>query len=247
MKLITRILTGFLCFVFWSASAATDWRKFSYDTYAARNFSGWPGMINTLQQSAFNATSSLNDRIYLMTCYYGYIGHLLDIKQKDRASEWNKKASDIFKKIKEEAPEDPRILALQSMFIAYDIAISPMKAPFQVSGMMSAAKKSLKLAPTLYLANLANANISFYFPEALGGDKQKAIGYYQKVYDYFQSHPAIAASDWMYLNVMSTLAVANEAVGNNKEALQWCEKALRVQPDFVYVKTILLPRIKQKN
>lgn len=225
---------------------ATDWSKYAYDTYAARDFSGWPNMIQTLQNTAFSSTGTVDQQVKVMTCYYGYVGHLLDVKQKEEASVWNKKANTILKKLQEKAPDDPRVIALQSMFIAYDIAISPIKAPFQAGSMMSTAKKALKLAPSLYLANLANANILFYFPESLGGNKKEAITYYRKVYDYFVAHPNIATSDWMYLNVMSTLAVANEAVGNYTEAINWCNKALQVNAGFVYVKNILLPRIKQK-
>ncbi|MEG1586910.1 MAG: hypothetical protein RR346_08540 [Bacteroidales bacterium] len=246
MKQILRILGLLFCCANLSFAAVTDWHKYAYDTYAARNFTGWPQMINTLQKTAFSPAGTTDSRLFVMTCYYGYIGHLLDIKQKEQASEWNKQANSIFKDLKDQLPDDPRVLALQSMFIAYDIAISPVKAPFQVGGMMSTARKALKEGPDELLANLANANILFYFPEALGGDKQKAITYYRKVYDFFKAHPAVAATDWMYLNVMSTLAVANEAVGNNKQAMFWINEALQVRPDFVYVKTILLPRIKQK-
>lgn len=224
---------------------AVDWSKSAYDTYAARDFSSWPTMIETLQTTAFSPSGTIDQQIKVMTCYYGYIGHLLDIKKKDEASQWNKKAHTIFKKLLEKAPEDPRVLALHSMFIAYDIAISPIKAPFQAGNMMSTAKKALQKAPTLYLANLANANILFYFPESLGGDKKESLNYYRKVYDYFVAHPAISVSDWMYLNVMSTIAVVNEAIGNNQEALNWCNKALQVNPGFVYVKTVLLPRMKK--
>ncbi|MEG1903357.1 MAG: hypothetical protein RR212_03090 [Bacteroidales bacterium] len=246
MKYLIRTFIGIIMLGSWISISATDWKKYAYDTYAERNFSGWPNMIENLKSKAFSPTGTFSDRIQVMTCYYGYIGHLLDIKQKDKASEWSKKANETFNPLQRQAPNDPRILALQSMFVAYEIAISPVKAPFQVGGMMSTAKKALKTDPTLYLAALANANILFYFPEALGGNKQQAITYYKKVYDYFMAHPEIASTDWMYLNVMSTLAVAYEAVGNNNEALSWCKKALLVAPEFVYVKTILLPRIQAK-
>lgn len=246
MKYIFRLLLGICMLYVAPAVSATNWQQYAYDTYADRNFTGWPDMIQTLQSTAFSPSGTLADRIQTMTCYYGYIGHLLDVKQKDKASEWSKKANEPFKKLQAEAPSDARIVALQSMFTAYEIAISPLKAPFQAGGMMSNAKKALQIDPSSYLAALANANILFYFPEALGGDKKQAITYYKKVYDYFVAHPEIAATDWMYLNVMSTLAVANEAVGNYTEALSWCKKALQVQPHFVYVKTFLLPRIQAK-
>ncbi|MGL4293442.1 MAG: hypothetical protein ACRCSQ_07700, partial [Bacteroidales bacterium] len=170
MKFITRFLTGLFCLISLSAAMSAtasaiyststfvfsvgNWNLFSYDSYAARNFSKWPDNLLAMQQKAFSPSGTLDDKILVMTGYYGYIGHLLDVKKKDQASDWSKKANSIFKKLKDTAPDDPRVLALQSMFTAYDIAISPVKAPFQAGGMMSTAKKALKEAPGLYLANL---------------------------------------------------------------------------------------------
>jgi tetratricopeptide (TPR) repeat protein len=204
-------------------------------------------MIQQLEKSAFSASGTLADRIQVMNYYYGYVGHLLDFGKKDEAGEWAKKAQVQMKKLAQEAPNDARVLALQSMFVAYEIAINPLKAPFSVGGMKSNAKKAMAANASLPSVNIANANISYYFPESLGGDKKAALKLYLKAYDYYVAHPAEAADDWMYLNVLSTIGLANEAIGDYDEALRWCDKALTVCPGFVYVKTVLKPRVEGKR
>lgn len=234
-----------LLFVVFSAVAQDSILNFTYKTYSMRDFSGWPVMIEKLQKEALSHTGTKEQQLQLMVDYYGYVGHLLDVNKKNEAAVWAKKGSEALKQVKKNYPKDATVIALESMFIAYQIALNPMKAPFQAGGMMSTAKEALKMDPNLYLANIANANILFYFPSALGGDKHKAIEYYKKAYNYFVQHPQIAKNSWVYLNVMSTLGVANEAVGNKAEALRWCNQALKICPDFVYVKTILLPRMEK--
>lgn len=222
-----------------------DNKSYTYQTYSLRDFSGWPAMLDSMT-NALKTDSSKEAYINTLRDYYGYVGHLLDIGDKSQADVWCKKGNSVLKEAKKKYPGNASITALESMFIAFQIAISPLKAPFQASSMMSSAKEGLRLDSSLNLTNNAEANILFYFPEALGGDKQKAITYYQKAYQYFLDHPDIANENWMYLNIMSTLAVANESVGNLQQALNWCKKALQIQPDFVYVRQILLPRIEKK-
>ena len=246
MRLRNLLLTALLA-ISLTLGAATDWRQFTYDTYAARDFSGWPAMIAGLEKTAFSSTGSVDDRLQVMNYYYGYIGHLLDFGKKDEAGEWSKKASAQMKKLMETASDNPRVQALQSMFTAYEIAISPLKAPFAVGGMKSSAKKAMQGAPDLPQTNIANANISYYFPESLGSDKKAALKLYLKAYDYYAAHPAEAANDWMYLNVLSTIGLANEAIGNYDEALRWCDRALTVCPGFVYVRDVLKPRVTAKK
>ncbi|MEG1616562.1 MAG: hypothetical protein RR202_07020 [Bacteroidales bacterium] len=246
MKSKMKILVAFLLLGSSLFSLSADDRSFTYQTYAQRNFDGWPAIIEKQEQLAESAPTEANYVELLANCY-GYVGHLLDTHQKEQAAVWAKTGMNIVKEAKKKYPESASVMAFESMFIAFQIAITPLKAPFQASSMMSTAAKALKLAPDLYLANLAQANIYFYFPEALGGDKKKAIELYRKVYQYFVDHPQIAANSWMYLNVMTTLSVANDAVGNKVEAKKWLDTALAVEPNFVYAKTILKPRLEGKQ
>lgn len=233
--------------VFFSAYSQNSFRQATYKSYAARDFSGWPLILEQMQVQAFSPEGTLENQVQLLVNYYGYIGSLLDTNQKSKASIWTKKGNEVVKRVKVNHPNQASVLALESMFIAFQIAINPIKAPLYISSMMSSVKHAMKIDPNHYLANIAHANILFYFPSALGGDKLQAISYYKKVYNHFKSTPLAATDNWVYLNIISTLGVANNEIGNVSEARRWCEEALKVEPNFVFVNTVLLPSINKSK
>ena len=168
------------------------------------------------------------------------------MNKKNQEDIWKKKGIALEKKIVNKKEVNADIKALQSMFIGFQIAITPIKAPLLVASMMSSAKESLKLDKNSLFANVANANILFYFPEAFGGNKQKAIDYYKNVYNYFLKDSTLQ-NNWMFLNVMSTIAVAYDSINNIDEAYNWVNIALNVEPDFNFVNTILKPKLDKKR
>jgi hypothetical protein len=131
-------------------------------------------------------------------------------------------------------------------FLAYDIAISPFRAALEVPSLFRSSRRALKIDPNCYLAQQMQANLLFYLPEVFGGDKQKAIVYYKKVYQFFKNNPQISRYDWMYLNVISTLGNAYEKTGHVDVALSWAKLALQVEPGFMYVRNVLMPRLQKE-
>ncbi|MDO5571414.1 MAG: hypothetical protein Q4F97_08125 [Bacteroidales bacterium] len=242
----------FILFLFIPALSlnAQTYLDAAYETYRNRNFSQWPNYIAQVEQIALSTNATIKDKVDLMTFYYGYIGHLLDINDKKSAQVWLNKAQLIDKKFSSSLDSNADYKALHSMYIGFQIAISPIKAPLLVASMFTSARDALKIDSNSVFANVANANILFYFPEAFGGNKQKAISYYQNVYNYFLSNKNFQKR-WMFLNVMSTLAIAYESVNDIDAANYWVVKALDVEPDFKFVTQVLKPRIdekiKQKN
>ena len=141
----------------------------------------------------------------------------------------------------------PAFAAFSSIFKAYEIAITPVKAPFLISGVLSSAKKAYSLDSKSPYTNIANANLMFYFPESLGGDKKKALEYYQNAYKYYINNPEQASTDWIYLNILSTIGVVYEKIGDRANAKRWWIEAERIEPEFKHVTNVLLPRVNDVN
>ncbi len=223
-----------------------DHKAYTYQSFAARDFSNWPYIIETLEKEAAANPKNCAATLEIMNYYYGYIGHLLDVNNKKAADVWCKKAKKTYQALGQEYSNNADMVAYGSIITAFEIAISPVKAPLLAHSMFVGAKKSLQLDPNSIMGNLSYANFLYFFPEALGGDKSKALQHYMKVYNYFQGHPDIASQDWKYLFILSTLGVVNEKLGDIDNAKAWHKKALEVKPDFVFVKDVLVPRVNNK-
>ncbi len=247
MKMNVCLQIFLVCFVFMftSVEAGVNLDSITYKSFAHQQFAAWPKIIELETKNLTPDNASIEDVEHLFINYYGYIGHLLDTKREKEAEVWLGKAQADFKPYFDKYSNEASINALYSMFLAYDMALSPVTAPFKLLRLNSIIKKAKELDKENYLVKISQANIAFYFPEALGGDKEEALNYYLQVYIYFKQHPAIAKYDWVYLNTLSTICLVHEKLGRYKEAIDWAKLALTVAPDFVIVKDMIMPRLRE--
>ena len=222
-------------------------RQLTYDSFAAKNFSLWPELIEKQEKKIMNDSGSCIEILETMKDYYGYIGHLLDINDKKNADIWCKKAKKFFSKVSKPYLNDADFIAYNSLLTAFEIAISPYKAPLLAPSMFLNARKSINLNPNSAVSNLSYGNFLYFFPEALGGDKNKALEHYTKVFQYFEENKDVADNDWRYLYIISTLGVVNERLGNLSVARDWLNYALSICPEYAYVIEVLIPRLNSYN
>mgnify|MGYP002513943532 CR=1 FL=1 len=70
--------------------------------------------------------------------------------------------------------------AYNAAFVAYEIGITPFKAPFIGLKCMKYGETAVKQDSTNYFALIQYGNIMNYMPKAFGGSKDKALVYYKK-------------------------------------------------------------------
>ena len=234
-----------LCMESVANTAPDNNRKRTYQTYLRTDFSKWTAWIEQTQKQAFEG-NNLHFHLEVLKDFYGYIGHLLDTKQEDLADDWTKKAKTYVLKVEKSFPNNADVVAYMSIITSFQIAISPYKAPFLAPSMMKTSNEALEMDPNSLPAQIAKANILFYFPEAFGGDKKEALEHYLNMYASYDKHPEAKRTDWRYLYLQTIIANAYDQVGNLPKALEWVRKALAFEPDFRYAKEKLLPRLEKK-
>ena len=77
-----------------------------------------------------------------------------------------------------------------------------------------------------------------------GGDLDEAIAAYEKAIQLYESNPAALQFNWMYLDTMAFLGQALAKKGQSEKAIAIYEKALKAEPEFGWVKFVLLPKAK---
>ncbi|MDR8392553.1 hypothetical protein NC796_15465 [Aliifodinibius sp. S!AR15-10] len=129
-----------------------------------------------------------------------------------------------------------------------------MKATGMISGMRygpkseNAIKKALALVPQNPRVTMINGISLMYKPAMFGGSIEKAIKTFKKARDYFGqwSSSSEPYPDWGEAENYAWLAQAyieQERLALAKEAYQ---TALQIDPDYYWVKEVLLPELQQK-
>lgn len=226
-----------------SAAQEAEYREKSFQTYIQGKMDDWDSMISDMK--------SLTDpgrtlEIDLLEYYYGLIGHYIDVEQNTKAESCLSKALQLLKKVEKSYPDAMELKALRANFIGFQIALSPIKAPVLFRSMLHNAKQSIANGKENPLVNVLYANILFYMPEMFGGNKDKAIDHYKRACELMEQLPGGTENNWLYIQSLASIGLVYEKLGNYVAAEAAYRKVADLQPQYVHVKTVLLPRVRAK-
>ena len=114
---------------------------------------------------------------------------------------------------------------------------------------ISYINRAYKLDSQNVQAILDKGNLLYHMPGIFGGDKKEAVRLYEKAVLRMEKHQNLK-QNWLYLNVLTTIARHYEEEKQWKKAVLIYEKILQQEPEFTWVKDTLYPaakRIAAKN
>ena len=138
------------------------------------------------------------------------------------------------------------VSAYQSALYGFKIGISGWKAPVLGPKSQSAAEKAIELDSTNPNGYIQYGNIQYYMPSSFGGSKTEAINYYKKALKIFEKNSFTTLTNWNYLNLLTIIGMAYEALGDYKNAMIYYTKALKKEPKYILVRNNLIPELKKK-
>ena len=135
--------------------------------------------------------------------------------------------------------------ALLSAQYGLTMGYSPWKGMYLGSKSQSLMEKAQADAPNSPLVWKLYGNSKFFTPETWGGDLKEAIKAYEKSIQLYESNPDKIKFNWFYLDTIAFLGQAYMKDGQTSKAISTYEKALKVEPNFSWVKLNLLPKAKK--
>lgn len=210
-----------------------------YQAFISGKMYKWEAVMNN-----FAGKTSLTNqqKLELVSYYYGYIGYSLGVKNKDKANIYIKKGESIIDNLIDTYPT-AKAFAFKGAFIGFCIGVNPIKAPFIGKSCSNNVDKALSINPADIQANIEKANILYYSPSAFGGDKTKAKRYYSKAISLFESNPELTNGNWLYLTLLTKVAQINTDEKRYYDAKAVYEKILKIEPNYLYVKDQLYPQL----
>jgi len=177
------------------------------------------------------------------------IAGLLEGESKDQASEHLKVAVEHLKKATEIDPQAAEAYALLSSAYGLQIGLSPMKSMLLGPRVGKASQKAKQLAPENPRVVLSAAISDFNTPKMFGGSKEKGLQGFQRAAELFaQEEPTDPIQPvWGHREAYAWLGIAYQNQGELESARAAFEKALEIDPDFGWVKYVLLPELEKVN
>ena len=145
----------------------------------------------------------------------------------------------------DKSPKNATLLAYKGAYIAFTIGISNFKAIYLGRSSFRYIDKALEIDPNNIQGNIEKGNSLFYCPVAFGGDKKGAIKYYTKALASIEKQNLVV-NNWIYINTMTALAQAYEAINQIEQAKFCYEKIIRILPNFMWVEDELYPSLLKK-
>lgn len=219
-------------------------RKTIYNTFINREMSKWGNIIRTLETG--KPLTTVDQKLELISYYYGYIGHLIGKKQNDQAEPMILKGEKLIQQVLQASPKNATAYAYKGSFLGFHIAINKYKSLRLSSESMTYIDKACELDPQNAQALIDKGNMLYYSPRLFGGDKEEAITFYLKGVKILEKNKD-TDQNWVYLNLLTTIALAYDKINKPKEATLTCEKILRKEPNYKWVRDVIYPKLQRNK
>lgn len=208
-----------------------------YQFYLKGDMKSWALSIDELKANYEQSKKEvLLEELVLAT--YGLIGYYLGNEQKEQAATALKSGTHYLELLTGSKPNNQTYQALRGAFIGFELGLNPWKAPFIGPESQTIINDALKKAPNNPQTNFEYANLLFWSPKWVGGDKQKALFYYKKTISLLEQNKQ--TRQWYYLWAYTAYANALKAMGRNDDARKVYQQIAAVEPKYQWVKEELL-------
>ena len=226
--------------IFFSVNAENT-SKIIYKCYVEKDMSTWKTKIDSLQNENELDPLSVDSRWQLLEYQYGYIAWAISKKKtmKREADDYLEVAKENLSDLEQLSGKTSLSNAYNAAFVAYEIGITPFKAPFIGLKCMKYGETAVKQDSTNYFALIQYGNIMNYMPKAFGGSKDKALVYYKKAREIMRKDEVLYKENWLYMNLILTIADIYKNKNDYETTKQYYLEALELEPGYKFVEELM--------
>jgi tetratricopeptide (TPR) repeat protein len=236
--------TKFLILIFtvFSLSVyAENISKIVYDSYVDKEMTIWKSVIDSLQVEKELGKLTVDQKWELLNYQYGYVAWAISKKKtmKHEAEAYLDVAKENLSELVEANGKTSLSNAYNAAFVAYEIGITPIKAPFIGLKCMKYGETALKQDSLNHFALIQYGNIMNYMPAAFGGSKDKALLYYKKAKEVMRGDESLYKENWLYMNLILTIADIYKNKKDYESTKQYYLEALELEPGYKFVEELM--------
>lgn len=236
------IITLFALVSMLSIFASENYKTRIYKAYINNQMPEWKKIINELNAKEGKTPELI---LELVNYQYGYIAWCIGNKKTKEADTYLQICNRHCSYLENKKYEPSIVKSYKSALLGFEIGLNKIKAPFLGPQSVDAAKEAMALDKSNPYAYLQYGNALFYMPKMVGGSKELGIENYLTAERLMEKDIKSLKNDWNYLSLLVTIGNAYLKIENTKMAKLYYTKALKVEPNFAWVKNELLPQLKQ--
>ena len=227
------------------SSGISEAREKLYDAYIEGNNPLWIEVMNDLEKS-YKKTKNVFILHELTKSQYGYIGMLIDKGDYKTAKLILPKAKENIEELLDYNEDWADVRGLRAGIYGFKIILYPNQVILKGPKGKLYLNKATSLKEITPSVLIEMANYKYHTPALLGGDIDDAIRYYKYAIRLFELTNQ-SSNNWQYVNAMVWLAISLDRKGESTEAKKVLQKLLKQEPEFVWVKDNLYPKILQNE
>ncbi|MGD8305744.1 MAG: tetratricopeptide repeat protein [Ignavibacteria bacterium] len=178
---------------------------------------------------------------------YNLAVYYLQKRETEKFKEFIKSAQEILKSLLKENDKDVESLALLGTVYGIQVSLDPTLGPTYGAQSVTLVSQALGLAPDNPRVLMLNGISKFNTPDFYGGSRTEALKYFSTSIEKFEEKSANAEEiNWGYMEACAWQGRAYESLGEFESALNSYQKALDAEPDYSWVKYVLLPELEDK-
>ncbi|HAN19502.1 MAG: hypothetical protein A2X13_01030 [Bacteroidetes bacterium GWC2_33_15] len=212
-----------------------------YKAYISNNTALWLTGMNELELS-YNKTKNPIILFELARSQYGYIGLLIDRQEFEKAKSILPKAEKNVQDLVKQAPGSADANALLAGIYGFKIMLYPGYVMINGPKGKNYIEKASSIKNITPSVIIELGNYAYHTPSILGGSIENAISYYKKAIKLLELKNQ-DKNNWQYLNTLIWLAISYDKNGQTEQAISVLQIVLKKEPDLVYVKNELYPKI----
>ncbi len=227
---------------FSAEKSSSPFKQQIYQAYISGKMEDWKTAIDAMEKQKSNQPT---DILELINYQYGYVAWCLGNDKKNDAKNYLSLLEKNLENLKAISGETAEYHSYTAAAYGFKIGLSTWRAPFFGPKSMDHAERAMKKDSLNFQANMEMGNIWNHMPAIFGGSDEKALSYYSKALKIMESKSEeIKRHNWIYLNLLTLVGQMQQEMGNPNQAKKYFEQALKIEPNFVWVKEELLPSLK---
>lgn len=221
------------------AQVSTDVQQLFYRGYLTASKAPWEQAIQKIEQDA-----SLSETEKLTAITEAQIGLLVYALANQDEATYEEVAGSLEENLEtllEQDETDAQSLAKMARLNGATMAFNNWKAMYLGPQSEKLVDRALKAAPESPEAWMQRGGSLLFTPAMFGGDVDEAVIAFEKAVRYYEAQPD-HTSNWQYLDALAWLGQAYQKAERPAEATEVFTKALKIEPNFGWVKYKLLPK-----
>lgn len=184
---------------------------------------------------------------HIALCDYNLAVYYLNNKNTESFKNSITSAQEILKSLLKVNDKDVESMALLGTVYGIQVSLDPALGPTYGAQNVALVSQALGFAPGNPRVRMLNGISKFNTPDFYGGSKTEALKFFTGAVKIFEGENTNDSEiDWGHMESLAWQGRAYESLGDSENALKSFQQALVIEPDYDWVKYVLLPSLQKK-